>query len=123
MEINVMIDEKPAKKKKIDRKHNLKGLDELGRKQLKRRTDEVYKSICELAKEEKVNVARLLGFLLTRSPENDDIREIGQNIWNHKTGHFQDKKVVPIESCLVVYNDCKLGRQTYTKQIRTANIH
>ena len=36
MKINVMEDEKPAKKKKIDRQHNLKGLDDLGRKQLKR---------------------------------------------------------------------------------------
>ena len=115
MEIDVMEDEKPAKKKKIDRKHNLKGLDELGRKQLKRRTDEVYKTICDLAKEENASVVRLLCFLLTRSPENADIREIGQDIWN-KTGHFQDKKVVPIESCLVEYNDCKLGWQTYTKQ-------
>ena len=55
----------------------------------------------------------LLSSLLT--PENDDIREVWKNIWNDKAGHFHDMKVVPIESCWVVY-DCKLGRQTYTKQ-------
>ena len=106
----------------MDRKHNLKGLAELGRKQLKRRTNEVYKSICDLAKDENVSVARFLGFLVTRSPENYDIREIGQNIWDDKTGHFQDEKVVPIESCLVAYNDCKFGWQTYTMQKQSLKL-
>ena len=46
----------------------LKGLDEVGRKQLKRRTGEVFRSVEELAKKENVSVARILGFLLTRFP-------------------------------------------------------
>ena len=60
----VMEDERPPKKKKMELK--LKGLDEVGRKQLKRRTDEVFRSVEELAKKENVSVARILVFLLTR---------------------------------------------------------
>ena len=60
----VMEDERPPKKKKMELK--LKGLDEVGRKQLKRRTDEVFRSVEELAKKENVSVTRILGFLLTR---------------------------------------------------------
>ena len=44
----------------------LKGLDELSRKQLKRRTDGVFAADQDLAAAENVNVARILGFLLTR---------------------------------------------------------
>ena len=110
----VMEDERPPKKKKRELK--LKGLDEVGRKQLKRRTNELFKSVQELATKENVSVARILGFLLTRSPESEKLREIGESIWNNGSPSSVESNSIPVESCLVLYNDCKLGRQTYTKQ-------
>ena len=56
------------KKRKNKMELKLKGLDEVGRKQLKRRTGEVFRSVEELAKKENVSVACILGFLLTRFP-------------------------------------------------------
>ena len=72
-------DEKPPTKKKPCK---LKGLDELSRKQLKRRTDDVFAAVQNLATAENVSVARVLGFLLTRSPESEKIRQVGEMIWN-----------------------------------------
>ena len=74
LEIEIDNDEKPAKKKPS----KLKGLDELSRKQLKRRTDGVFAAVQDLAAAENVSVAHILGFLLTRSPKNERIRGIGE---------------------------------------------
>ena len=106
-------DEKPPTKKKPCK---LKGLDELSRKQLKRRTDDVFAAVQNLATAENVSVARVLGFLLTRSPESEKIRQVGEMIWNEGSpNNLSNSNTVPEESALLLYNECKLGRQTYTK--------
>ena len=103
-----LTDEEPPKKKRV---YNLIQLDELQRKQLKRRTDDLFKNVKEFAENENVSVERLLGFLLTRSSKSPRIRAVGESLWNNEVS--DDK--ISTNTCLTLYNDCKLGRVTYNR--------
>ena len=113
--MEVEVDEQPPPKKLC----RLKGLNELSRKQLKRRTDGLFNDVKKLATKESVSVARILGFLLTCSPESEKIRAVGEAIWNEgqefNTSTVTTNKTLPAETALLLHTDCKLGRQTWTK--------
>lgn len=56
---------------------------------------------------------KLSSLLLTRCSEKY-VADIGYDLW---TGNYKAKtQKIPTETYLTVYNDCKLGSQTYTKQ-------
>ena len=56
-----------------------KSLDELGsRKQLKNRTDDLWKEVQKLARLEDITESRVLGLLLTRCTDRKCIRDIGK---------------------------------------------
>ena len=92
----------PCKKKK---------LDELQRKQLIRRTDEIFNIVSEYANDEDLEIHRVLGLLLTRC-EKKLHRDIGNKLWLNDF----DEKICPIENTLALYTDCGLGRATYRNQ-------
>ena len=93
-----------------------KSLTELNsRDQLKARTQIIWDNIVAAASKENVEPSQLLGFLLTRCPEKSS-REIGQLLW--KKTPMQPKLKLSVETALVPYTDCSLGRGTYPSQKR-----
>ncbi|KAG1681465.1 repressor of the inhibitor of the protein kinase [Nymphon striatum] len=97
----------PARKK-------YKHFSDLSRKQLLRRTDEIYESVCNMAESENLEPSRLLGFLLTRCETKGSIHDIGIQIWQNT--YIHKPKSLPFTTALAIYSDCSLGRLTYTKQ-------
>ena len=96
-----------------NRKGRKRSLDELdSRKQIMRRTEEIWTEVCKVADEEHVTVPQLLGLLLTRTADKE-ARTIGQKLWCQ--GNSDEHKLSE-ETSLVIYNDSKLGRSTYTTQ-------
>ena len=87
---------------------------DLDRKQQLRRTQSIFDSLNEMAKDEDISVENLLGFLLSRC----DYRNYFQ--LGNKIFHDEDIPVgeIPLLTALTIYCDCKLGRQTYTHQRR-----
>ena len=90
-----------------------KSLDDVSRRQVLRRTDPIMAEISKVAAEESVEVYRLLGLLLTRCKDKQ-ISDIGEMLW--KKGSQDTTTKLPIETALVMYTDCGLGRETYTNQ-------
>ena len=89
-------------------------LEELGsRKQLLRRTDDIWEKIQAVAAEENVTSSQLMGLLLTRCPDQES-RDFGNNLWSKSTHDTSEK--LPVDTALVLYTDCNLGRNTYTTQ-------
>ena len=91
-----------------------KSLDEVkSRKQLGRRIKEIYDNVREFSDEEGIEIARILGLLLTFC-SSKEVSEFGENLWNKTT--TQDKTQVPITTALAIYSDSSLGRGTYSNQ-------
>ena len=82
------------------------------RKQLSRRMEPIFNEIKQYANEENVEITRVLGLLLTLCGSKA-VSDIGERLWNDK---LSDDTKVPVVTSLAIYNDCNLGRQTYTKQ-------
>ena len=57
--------------------------------------------------------SQLLGLLLTRLPDQGS-RDFGNSLWN-KTARETNEKL-SVDTALVMYTDCDLGRNTYTTQ-------
>ena len=90
-----------------------KSLDELGsRKQLKNRTDDLWKEVQKLARDEEIAESRVLGLLLTRCTDKKGIRDIGKELWASDKSITDPK--LSVATALAVYTDCQLGKQTYT---------
>lgn len=89
-------------------------LEELGsRKQLLRRTDDIWAKIQKVAEEENVTTSQLMGLLLTRCPGQES-KDFGNSLWNKSTNKRNEK--LPVDKALVIYTDCNLGRISYTTQ-------
>ena len=89
-------------------------LEELGsRKQLLRRTEDIWAKIQAVAAEENVTDSQLMGLLLTRCPDQKS-RDFGNSLWN-KSPQSSSKKI-PVDTALVLYTDCNLGRSSYTTE-------
>lgn len=102
--------EPPVKKRK--------SLDELtSRKQISRRVQLVFDQLKQYAEEEDIEVHRILGLLLTFSRQKA-VSDIGESLWNNKT--VNNPKQVPVDTALTIYNDCSLGRLTYTNMRKIA---
>ena len=88
-----------------------KTLQEVSRKQILRRTEQIWKYINVVASKEYIKVSQLLGVLLTRC-EAKDIQTLGSDLWEDNTKEQQ----LSVDITLAMYTDCNLGRESYTKQ-------
>ena len=78
----------------------------------RRRTDEIWNAVEKLAEKENVKPSQLLGILLTRC-DSSAVTDIGEMLWEDDLTHSSK---LPMDSTLALYTDCRLGRETYTKQ-------
>ena len=91
-----------------------KSLDEVkSRKQLSRRTKEIFDNVKEFADEEGVEVTSILGLLLTFC-SSKEVSELGEKLWNKTATQY--KIQVPLSTALAIYCDSGLGRGTYSNQ-------
>ena len=105
--IDVSSSKQPSSKRR-------KSLDDItSRKQLLRRTDELYNSLCQIADCENISPHRLLGLLLTRGRTNRKVAEIGYSLWNDNLE--ESTQMIPEDVALTMYVDANLAKQTYTK--------
>ena len=92
-------------------------LDELdSRRQVLRRTDKILGKIQAVATEENATTSQLLGILLTRCSDQES-RDIGHSLWD-KSSPPSKKQNISVDTSLVIYTDCNLGRNKYTTQKR-----
>ena len=91
--------------------------DLCSRKQLLRRTDEIWAKIQDVAAEEKVTSTQLMGLLLTRCSDQE-AKKFGDSLWSKSLPLCRNNEKLPVDTALVVYTDCNLGRNTYTTQKR-----
>ena len=104
------------------RKRSLTPLKNLeSRKQLLRRTDQIWEQIQTVAQEENTTASELLGLLLTRCADKS-IRNVGNSLWHtsqppSSPTHPHSNKI-NTNTALVIYTDCNLGRQSWTTQKR-----
>ena len=72
----------------------------------------MFSDIATFAQQENISIYRLLGLLLTRCDEKG-AKDLGETLWNNRN---VEEKQVSLETSLTIYNDCSLGRSTYTNQ-------
>ena len=97
----------------------MKHLDNLSsRKKLLRQTDKLFSDIATFAQPENISIYRLLGLLLTRCDEKG-AKDLGETLWNNRN---VEEKQISLETFLIIYNDCSLGRSTYTLQCKSSGF-
>ena len=101
---------KPAKKRKT------KSLDQLGNRQLKNRTDELWSKVQEYADENQETPLRILALLLKQCKDKN-ARDFGEQVWQQPTTSTAPatEKFIAIDSAIAIMVDCSLGRDTYSK--------
>ena len=85
-----------------------KSLDELGQKQLQRRTDDLWQKVIDFASQNDETPFRIVSLLLSRCGDRQG-KEFGQQVWS---GSRVDK-MVSEDSATAILVDCALGRETY----------
>ena len=93
-----------------------KSLDELGKKQLKSRTEEIWTQVELYAEENNETPLRILGLLLKKCNDKN-AREYGDHIWSQSsdTATPRQSKTITNDSAIAIMVDCQLGRETYSK--------
>ena len=89
-----------------------KSLGILKRKQMMKRTEDIYQKIVNECKNEGIDIDTMLGLLLTRS-NSKRIGELGELVVNN--GVAENKNVMTNQKAATIYTDLKLGRETYTQ--------
>ena len=100
-----------------------KSLGDLSRDYLRQKLRPIRISIEEFAEKENISYEQLLGLLLSYS-RIQNLSEIGTQVWNKSISTAPSK--VPVPTTLAIYNDCMLGRKTYTnmrKMLRATNCN
>ena len=109
----VVLDEKPPLKKR-----KIKSLDQLGEKQLKYRTDAIWKKVEEFAEENEESTLRVMGMLLKKCKEKS-ARELGDEIWQQPSSSRETSssrsKFISKDAAIAIMVNCSLGRDTYSK--------
>ena len=84
---------------------------DISRRQILRRTEDVWNEVKLLAEKEGITVSQILGLLLTRCTEKDVV-EIGTSLWENNVKASN----ISIDKAIAIYTGSKLGRDTYTNQ-------
>ena len=88
-----------------------KPLHNVSRRQILRRTDELWQGVKSLSEKENVKASQIIGLLLTRCVEKDVV-DIGTSLWENNVKPPQ----VSIDKAIAIYTGSRLGRDTYTDQ-------
>ena len=92
------------------KKRKTKSLDQLGLKQLHRRTDPLWEKIQEFATDNEETPLRILAALLSRCGDRH-AKEFGEQVWNECATETH----ISVISAMAILVDCALGRETYGK--------
>ena len=98
-------------------KRTRKSLDELGKRQLKARTDDLWKTITEYAEENNETCFRILALLLKKCSDKN-ARKYGDEVWKQTSSDSPQpptSKTISIDAAMAIMVDCQLGRESYTK--------
>ena len=88
-----------------------KSMDQLGVKQLRRRTDQLWEKVEEFADNNDESPLRILALLLTRCNDRS-ASDFGEQVWS-EDGEVREEKI-SINAAIAILVNCSLGRQTYS---------
>ena len=103
----------------VPKKRKKKSLNQLGDKQLKTRTDEIWSKVEEFANENDETPLRVISLLLKKCKDKA-AREYGESVWQ---GVNQSSSTIPPDAAMAIMVDCQMGRDTYTKLRKTLKQH
>ena len=98
------------------RKRKTKSLDQLGDRQLKNRTHELWSKVQEYAEENQETPLRILA-LLFKQCNDKNAREYGDQVWQQSKSSTNPARdnFISTDSAIAIMVECNLGRGTYTK--------
>ena len=99
----------------VPRKKQKKSLDQLGDRQLKARTEEIWSKVEEYAEENDETPLRVLALLLKKCKDKR-AREFGDSVWQ---GAEPSSSTISHDAAMAIMVDCQLGRETYSKLRKT----
>ena len=99
----------------VPKKKPKKSLDQLGQRQLKTRTEEIWLQVQQFAEENGETPLRILALLL-RKCQDQGARQFGESVWHQSA---PSKSKISDEAALSIMVDCQLGRDTYSKLGKT----
>ena len=103
------------------KKRHKKSLDQLGGKQLKNRTDEIWTKVKEYADENNETPLRILALLLKKCKDKN-ARDLGEHVWQQPASSSTPDHsllTITVDAGMAVMVDCELGRETYNKLRKT----
>ena len=103
------------------RKKQKKSLDQLGERQLKARTEEIWTKVEEYAEENNETPLRILALLLKKFKDKS-ARTFGDSVLQRPgssstTGH--SSSTITVAAAMAIMVDCQLGQKTYSKLRKT----
>ena len=101
----------------VPKKKPKKSLDQLGERQLKNRTEEIWTKVKEYAEENNETPLRILALLLKKCNEKT-ARDFGDHVWQQPaSSSISDHNLLTINvnAGMAIMVDCQLGRETYSK--------
>ena len=103
----------------VPKKKTRKSLGDLGERQLKNRTEELWLKVVDYAAENDETPLRILALLLKKCNDKG-ARDFGESIWNQKTSSSSStSSTLNLDTAMAIMVDCKLGRETYSKLRKT----
>ena len=94
-------------------KKKRKSLEELTSKEhIARRLKPIFDELNTCAKDEDLPISRILGLMLTYCRQKK-IKDIGEKLWKDSIDDDIDSSL-KMETALAIYNNCNLGRLTYS---------
>ena len=99
----------------VPRKKQKKSLDQLGERQLKARTEQIWSKVEEYAEENDETPLRVIALLLKKCKDKR-AREFGDSVWQRAE---PSSSTISHDAAMAIMVDCQLGRETYSKLRKT----
>ena len=99
----------------VPRKKQKKSLDQLGERQLKARTEQIWSKVEEYAEENDETPLRVIALLLKKCKDKR-AREFGDSVWQRAE---PSSSMISHDAAMAIMVDCQLGRETYSKLRKT----